>query len=105
MLKLKKMLHRLSFVLRPKFWHRIRPYSAEWDAALNRMLDKPVFEGKSGHVIRLNGKTIWVSNWPYAYGTPYGWAREVVPSRATQVRLRKAHEAFAFNNFDFESIE
>lgn len=91
-----KWLEQASFVARPRFWLRNEPYSAAWDAALNAMLDDPKIETRGSHTLLLNGKDIWVRNYPYSYGHPYEWAHEVMPSRATVIRLHKTIEQHWF---------
>lgn len=93
---MKKFLLQLSFLFRPRYWIRVDPYSAAWDRALNRMLDNPTFTDIGTHAVKLNGKTIWTANYPYGFGAPYGWGPEVLPSRATVVRLRDALEKAIF---------
>ena len=61
------------------------------------MLNNPTFTEIGEHTVRLNGRKIWTYNYPYAYGTPYGWASEVMPSRGTVVRLKNMVEQATFS--------
>jgi hypothetical protein len=92
-----RLIKKLRFILMPTFWLRNHPSSAKWDDALNKMLDCPSFERNGAHTIILNGRQILVSNYPYAYGSPYGWGVEVLPHRDTVARLHKAVDDFYFD--------
>lgn len=92
-----KYLIRFSFIFRPTYWVRNYRCSEEWDKELNSMLDKPVFEYTGSHTIKLNGKMVWISNYPYAYGSPYEWGVEVLPRRETVIRLKDTLDKFYFN--------
>lgn len=74
--------------LRPMHWLQNSPTDWEWDAILNDLLDK--HDPIRGYMTVTIGKVeVWVSNWPYAYGSPYGSGLlDVLPSVATRKRLR-----------------
>lgn len=65
-------------------------YCAEWDAALNRLLDK---HGDSAalcvsvHTVSLGPHRVWVSNAYYSYGHLYGEGHERRPGLRTMARL------------------
>lgn len=65
-----------------------KKYSAEWDAALNRLIDKHWESIEVGrHTARLGNAEVWISNAFYAYGTQYGGVYEFRPSVKTMRRL------------------
>ena len=77
------------------------PVSEEWDAALNRALDKHKVEFVSRYTARIGGMTLWVANYPYASGRPYGSIElDILPRRSTRKRLQHAVIAAATKQFD-----
>ncbi len=65
-----------------------KKYSAEWDAALNRLIDKHWQSVKvDRYTATLGGVEVWISNAFYAYGTHYRAEFEVRPSVKTMRRL------------------
>lgn len=84
----------LRVVNNSKHWSPLYPVSKLWDAAILRNLQDPHFQ-ESGHILTtasrcsviLNGKQMWVSNFPYAscYITVGG--RSVVPRRTTVLKF------------------
>lgn len=93
-------------------WHRlfspgawIQNYDTDliWDAALNKALDEKGIT-KMGHMTCwIGNQQIWVSNWPYAYGHPYGSReRHVLPKYSTRLRLREAVAEFRRKNTKYE---
>lgn len=73
----------------PAYWFQNRPTDREWDALLNHLLDR--YEIKCGDCVAEVGPiTVWVENWPYAYGyayPPQGFAW--LPMVRTRKRLRR----------------
>lgn len=60
-----------------------------WDELLNKALDQHGVERNSSHTAKVGLLTVWVSNWPYAYGSAYRpHERDFLPSIATRRRLR-----------------
>lgn len=59
------------------------------DKWMNDALKKPEFKSDGKYTVMLNGRKIWIGNYPYAYGKLYG--DELLPSRSTVKKLRKAH--------------
>lgn len=73
--------------LDPRFWLQNEPTNWEWDTILNDLLDH--HEPKLGYLtVTLGNVEVWVSNWPYAYGSPHSPEANVLPSTATRKRLR-----------------
>lgn len=63
-----------------------------WDRHLRDLLENPKsITRRSEHVVMINGEAIWVSNWPYAYGSPreHKW----LPSRRTAAKLKMIVDA------------
>lgn len=89
--KLAKLANQFAPMLMPSMWIMIHKYSPAWDEALNRMLDKPVFENDDHYTVKLNGVHVWVQNYPFGYATPYGMGEQVRPRRSTILRFRKLH--------------
>lgn len=70
------------------YWIQNHPTSMEWDAFLNSILDNIEYIDTSSHYTTIiNEIKVWTSNWPYAYGSPYGI--DVLPTVSTRKRLRK----------------
>ena len=80
-------------------WHRLRPrywaqnYSTDphWDRVLNGLMDRYPVEKVEQHTCQIGGATVWIGNFPYAYGHLYAPATLLVlPTVATRLRLRRA---------------
>ena len=72
-------------------WIQNAPTNWEWDDLLNKSMDKYPVERVSPHNAKIGNLTVWVGNWPYAYGSCDGPIRlESLPSVATRKRLRAA---------------
>jgi len=88
-----KKLKRWLAQFHPRFWIMNNPYNKEYDKKLNEMLDKYELEDVGRYTGKLGNKTLWLSNYPYSYGTLYeeslyGGMRA---SRMTILRLREKH--------------
>ena len=88
----------LRVLFNPSYWIlNSPPPNEEWDGELNKMLDNPEFGRIDSHTCNLNGKTIWIENFPYAYGSP--WAnhryhgKDILPKRRTILKLYDALES------------
>lgn len=83
----------LSVLMRPSTWLRNRRTDHTWDEWLSKALDYATADEiqlDDSFVCRLKGVGIWVSNWPYAYGSFYeNGDRSGLPRRSTALRLRK----------------
>ena len=81
--------------LLPLYWMQNTATCKAWDAILNDALDQGPVKYRGGHTANIDGLTVWVSNWPYAYGSPYQGGPEPLPKVATRKRLKKAiHKAW-----------
>lgn len=66
----------------------LKPFSAEWDAALNRLIDKYWQSAEVGtHYVVLGKTKVWIENAFYSYGTQYDAGSEFRPSLKTMRRL------------------
>jgi hypothetical protein len=79
----------------PRYWYQNQGTDRCWDKVLNVLLDTHPVSGVGAHTIRLGPATVWVANWPYAYGSAYGGAFPCcgLPKVGTRKRLRAAVEA------------
>lgn len=85
MWRVKNLLFRLFDV---RFWLQNQETDWEWDAELIRILDEgPEVKVVSSAVVKLAGREIWVSNYPYAYGNE-DRVNYLLPSPLTRRRLR-----------------
>lgn len=68
-----KFLLNLYFIINPRWWVMNNSYSPNWDKKVNDLLDKYKFEpdGHTNITAKLGDLTIWLGNYPYAYGTLY----------------------------------
>ena len=66
----------------------LKKYCPEWDAALNRIIDKHWESIEVGaHTAKLGSAEVWISNAFYSYGTQYQGSAEYRPSVRTMRRL------------------
>jgi hypothetical protein len=78
----------LRILVTPGCWTRNKETDEFWDSALKAELQNPVFTELETHTIKLNGREIWVSNYPYSYGNNYDMGYEGgLPSRKTAFLL------------------
>lgn len=95
----------IGVILDPRFWMRIRPVSHAYDAWLNRILDQ-VDAGEIearvlyNYTMRIGSHEIWVSNFPYGYGSTWSLVGigDVIPKRKTTLRLRELEERVRYGN-------
>ena len=83
----------------PRYWLQNYVTSLAWDRQLNDLLDKhqPVLDF-TGYVCTLGEIDVWVSNWPYAYGSRWlgivgDHPTKALPTVKTRLRLREAIHA------------
>ena len=82
----------------PSFWHANGKISREWSAALELILDE-VIAGKlcitqrTEHWLNIgDGVPIWISNYPYAYGSVAG--NSYLPTRRVRKKLHAVVAAY-----------
>lgn len=68
--------------------------SKKWSAELNKMMNAGIKvepEGYGGYTVKIGKYIVWVSNYPYAYGSDHGekYGGDIfLPDCATRVRLK-----------------
>jgi len=65
---------------------------ARWSEQLNGLLDEHEPQGINAHTCVLGEVEVWISNWPYSFGTPYRPSGGWLPDISTRIRLRDATE-------------
>lgn len=76
--------------LLPPYWVQVHPTSKAWDKVLNELLDRGPITEIGDHTAKVGGAVVWVANWPYGFGNPYGKEAVGLPKVATRKRLRAA---------------
>jgi hypothetical protein len=61
----------LQFIFKPKFWHMNEHYCKEWDVELKRLMSEHNFTDIENCTAKLDGRVIWVANYPYSSFMPY----------------------------------
>jgi len=79
--------------LLPPFWYQGRETSESWDRALNKALDIGI-TSVGPHEAIVGPFTVWIANYPYAFGFNRADALELLPKVRTRIRLRRAIEQF-----------
>lgn len=80
--------------LLPRFWIQTRPTFIPWDRALNAALDKFGVTAAGAHEATVGPFTVWISNYPYAFGYNRNDGIEQIPTCWTRMKLRRAIQAF-----------
>ena len=74
-------------IFRPAYWLMQQKYSEAWD----RFILQAIADGKitrtSTHTADVNGKCVWVSNFPYAFGHGYSKDENALRPHAKHLRL------------------
>lgn len=92
---MKRLFIDLSFLFRPSFWLMNHSYNKRWDEFISYIIDnriEPIEIHEFAMTIRVDGEkdtSVWLENYPYAYGVVHGDALRVRPSRYNIVRLNK----------------
>lgn len=99
----KRLADFLFIFFHPECWMDNHPVDDAWDAKLNQMLDNPKFEAErvgARFTVKLNGHRIWISNFPYAYGSLYTdeGKLDVLPRRRTRYRLRQLYSQWRYSS-------
>lgn len=76
--------------LLPSYWIQNYPTNMFWDRFVAEAISRGEVEAESPCRAKVGGVSVWVGNWPYAYGYPYNvpGLSEVMPTVATRKRLR-----------------
>jgi hypothetical protein len=86
--RLKNALFRIS---RPGWWMQNERTDYGYDDMVRKMLDRHPLKYVGGHTAKLGTLTLWVANYPYAFGTPQ-WPRvvaNVLPAPLTRRELKR----------------
>lgn len=84
------MMDFLFRLFHPSCWFMNEPYSKSWDGFVLRAIASGDVENCNAYTAKVGGKTVWVGNFPYAYGTPYPYPGNVRPSARTVFLLAEA---------------
>lgn len=85
------VLDACRIITTPSCWLRNAKTCNIWDCRLNQLMDMYELKLVDDHEVKLGSTSIWVSNWPYAFGSNYSSNRivcEPLPSRTTCFRLK-----------------
>lgn len=75
--------------LSPKFWFQNEPTCKEWDAILNEQIDKYEVEVLDKYTAKIGNLEVWISNYPYAFGSCNRPKYDKLPKVSTRRRLLK----------------
>ena len=102
---IRNILINIWVIVCPKYWIRNYKTDYELNRGMKRELESPVFSNLEDYSIDLNGITLWISNYPYAFGAIMGadggFFNEILtntarlPSRSTQLKLKIAIQNYA----------
>ena len=76
----------------PGYWYQNGPTCPVWDAVVNKALEQYGVTEADQHSCRIGPLTVWVANWPYAYGKDYSgsFPSNYLPKVATRKKIRDA---------------
>ncbi|PHQ78909.1 MAG: hypothetical protein COB66_07915 [Coxiella sp. (in: Bacteria)] len=82
---MKGFIYLLWVSVNPMFWVRNYRTGSHWDRSVLLNLQTPEFTELGDYTVKLNGKEIWIYNYPYAYATDNNakGKQVVMPSRLT----------------------
>ena len=75
-------------LFRPSHWGRTKPTSLAWDAFILRAIAEGRVHRIDQYTAMVGGKTVWVSSYPFGYGSPH--PGNVMPRASTVVLLAEA---------------
>jgi len=78
-----ELMYLLKVFVTPMCWIRTSGTNRIWDRAIRHELKNPKFTNYDRYTVELNGKQIWVANYPYASFTDYATSSKGMPSRRT----------------------
>lgn len=83
-------------IFMPDFWLMNYKYNWKWDKILNDNISKGVVVRISACECQVGDVLVWVSNYPYGYGTPFTLKLGELPrpSRRTILKLKKLIDKF-----------
>lgn len=82
-----------TIITSPTHWFRLGRTSKELSYRLNNLMDAGAEVEIYSYRAKLGSVNLWVSNYPYAYGSllrdsPFSALEEDIPDRITVIRLR-----------------
>lgn len=88
------MKYWIRVLLTPSCWIQNKPYSAKWNALLNKLLMEEEFTDVTEFYARIGGIQVWINNHPYASFSPYhgNFELNIRPRRST---ILKAYDKLA----------
>lgn len=78
--------------LLPQYWQQLYPSDKAWDDELNAALDKYGIKKINEYTCQVGPHTIWISNWPYAFGYNYNTLHIRLPLVKTRLRIKNLLE-------------
>ncbi len=92
---MRKILDTLIFIFNP-IWHiMLGKYDEKWDKEFNKLLSNYRFTEIGNHTANLNGKIIWIANYPYGCfesninNDNFGGQSRLRPSRFTIIKAMR----------------
>ena len=99
----KRFMEKLSVLFYPRIWSLLYPINKTWDKFLNDLLDSGnvKFKHNGPFSVKINGIPVWISNYPYAYGSTFFWDQgdKTLPSRSTIMKLKREVDTWIINSF------
>jgi len=89
-----RILLTINFIINPIWWFMNYKYGANWDKKVNDLLDTNEFKvnDPQGRTALIGDCSIWLGNYPYAYGLNWDPRISVRPSRYTIWRIRQRYK-------------
>lgn len=77
-------------ILLPSFWIQNYKTNWHWDCVLLNKINSPetIYGIPDKYTVVINGKLIWISNYPYAYGSAHHVSDDL-PSPITRILLKR----------------
>lgn len=86
---MKYMLASILALINPAYWFSNHKTCYRYDRLLRNELKNPIFTDIGLYTCKLNGKEVWISNYPYAFGSPgSGLKNTILPRRSTRIILK-----------------
>lgn len=80
----------LTVIFNPKYWIKNGSVHKEWDKEIIKLVKENAiinYHSYNGFSVMIGGYYIWITNYPYAFGTPD--SKNYYPSRKTCIQLKK----------------
>lgn len=82
----------------PLNWIQVGHTNWDYDAALNKALDNCGISSVGRFTCEVNGRDIWIGNYPYSYGNIHG--SNALPSMKTRRKLSRMIDEIYLKGFD-----